>query len=226
MSQTLDIALQLIPLELLNTLFMVFASAIIATIIGLPLGVFLMLTSKGQLFENKKIYEMIAFFVNIGRSFPFAILIVALLPLTRVIMGTTLGTKASIVPLTIAAIPFVARMVELSLLEINKSVIEAAVVMGSSKLDLVKKVLIPESLASLVLSFTNLIINLIGLSAMAGLMGGGGLGKIAIQYGYYQFNVPLMIITVLVLIILVQIVQIIGNKIAKNINIKRGKISS
>jgi D-methionine transport system permease protein len=224
MEQNIHLALKLIPIEFLNTLYMVFASAFFSLIIGLPLGVILMITSVGQFAENKKIYSVLSTIVNIGRSFPFAILIVALIPFTRFIIGTSLGTTASIVPLTIAAIAFVARIVEVALMSVSKQVIEAAIVMGSKPIDIITKVLLQEALSPLVLGFTNVIVTLIGYSALAGLMGGGGLGKIAIQYGYYQFNVFLMVTTVIVLIILVQLVQLLGNKIAENIDKKRGKL--
>ena len=224
MEQNIHLALKLIPIEFLNTLYMVFASAFFSLIIGLPLGVILMITSVGQFAENKKIYSVLSTIVNISRSFPFAILIVALIPFTRFIIGTSLGTTASIVPLTIAAIAFVARIVEVALMSVSKQVIEAAIVMGSKPIDIITKVLLQEALSPLVLGFTNVIVTLIGYSALAGIMGGGGLGKIAIQYGYYQFNVFLMVTTVIVLIILVQLVQLLGNKIAENIDKKRGKL--
>lgn len=224
MQQNIHLALKLIPIEFLNTLYMVGVSGLLSLMIGLPLGVILMITGKGQIAENKNLNRFLGLIINMGRSFPFAILIVALIPLTRFIVGTSLGTTASIVPLTIAAIPFVARIVEVALLEVNKQVVEAASVMGSSRMQIILKVLIPEALSSLVLGFTNVLVTLIGYSALAGLMGGGGLGKIAIQYGYYQFNVFLMVTTVIILILLVQAIQWCGSKIAENINKKRGKI--
>jgi D-methionine transport system permease protein len=225
MTNNLHLALKLLPIELLNTLYMVFMSGLLALSIGLPLGICLMVTGKGQIAENKKLYSVLSIFINIGRSFPFAILIVALIPLTRLIVGTSLGTTASIVPLTIAAIPFVARIVEVALLQVNKQVIDAARVMGASRLQVILKVLLPEALPSLILGFTNVIITLVAYSALAGLMGGGGLGKIAIQYGYYQFNVFLMITTVIILILLVQAIQFIGSKLSEHYNKKRGKIA-
>lgn len=155
--------------------------------------------------------------------FSFAILIVALIPLTRWIVGTSLGTTAAIVPLSIAAIPFMARLVEGCLNEVDKGMIEAALVMGSTPRQIVAKILVPEALPSLILAATTTVINLIGYSAMAGTMGGGGLGKIAIQYGYQRFNPVLMFVTVIILIILVQAVQILGNAWARHLNRKRGK---
>lgn len=217
-----SLIVNLIPWELWNTLYMVACSIFFAILFGLPLGVILTITDKGHLKEKKTIHQILGSIVNIGRSFPFAILMVALIPFTRWIVGTSLGTTAAIVPLSLAAIPFVARLVEAALKEVDKGMIEAAVVMGSTPWQIITKVLIPEALPSLILAVTTTVINLIGYSAMAGTMGGGGLGKIAIQYGYQRFNLPLMIATVLVLIVVVQAVQILGNGWAKRINLKRG----
>jgi D-methionine transport system permease protein len=213
----------LVPLELWYTLYMVACSTLIAILIGLPLGVILTITDHGHLKENLWLHRLLGSLVNVGRSFPFAILMVALIPLTRWIVGTSLGTTASIVPLSIAAIPFMARLVEASLKEVDKGMIEAAIVMGSTPWQIISKVLIPEALPSLILAITTTVINLIGYSAMAGTMGGGGLGKIAIQYGYQRFNVPLMVATVLILIILVQVIQILGQTLTRRLNFKRGK---
>lgn len=213
----------LIPLELWNTIYMVACSTLIAILIGLPLGIILTLTDRGHLKENSGLHQILGSFVNIGRSFPFAILMVALIPVTRWIVGTSLGTTASIIPLSIAAIPFMARLAEASLKEVDKGVIEAAIVMGSTPGQIVRKILIPEALPSLILAATTTVINLIGYSAMAGTMGGGGLGKVAIQYGYQRFNPILMSVTVIILIILVQGIQFLGNRWARHLNLKRGK---
>lgn len=213
----------LIPVELWNTIYMVACATFIAILIGLPLGVILTITDRGHLKDNFWLHQILGSLVNIGRSFPFAILMVALIPLTRWVVGTSLGTTASIVPLSIAAIPFMARLVESSLKEVDKGMIEAALVMGSTSWQIITKVLIPETFPSLVLAITTTVINLIGYSAMAGTMGGGGLGKIAIQYGYQRFNVTLMIATVIILIFLVQFIQVTGNRLAKHLNFKRGK---
>lgn len=222
--ENLELAMTLIPIELWNTVAMVFVSTFLATLFGLPLGVILTVTDKGHLKENPFIHETLGTIVNMGRSFPFAILMIAVIPITRAIVGTSLGTVASIVPLTIAAIPFIARMVEVALNEVDKSLIESASVMGSTPFQIIHKVLIRESYPSLILAITSTIINLIGYSAMAGTMGGGGLGKVAIQYGYLRFNTFLIIVTVIVLILLVQLVQWVGNTLAKRINQKRGKV--
>ena len=221
--ETLKILQTLLPIEFWNTIYMVFCSTLIAVIFGLPLGIILTITDKGHLKEQKFIHQFLGTIVNIGRSFPFAILMIALIPVTRFLVGTSIGTTASIVPLSIAAIPFVARVVENSLKDVDKGMIEAAIVMGSTPWQIITKVLIPESLSSLILGITLTVINLIGYSAMAGTMGGGGLGKIAIQYGYQRFNIPLILITVVILIILVQFVQVLGHSLAKKVNHKRGK---
>jgi D-methionine transport system permease protein len=219
----LNLIWTLVPLELWNTLYMVACSMLIAILIGLPLGVVLTITDRGHLKENRWLHQGLGSIVNIGRSFPFAILMVALIPLTRWIVGTSLGTTASIVPLSIAAIPFMARLVEASLKEVDKGMIEAAIVMGSTPWQIITKVLIPESMPSLILAATTTIINLIGYSAMAGTMGGGGLGKIAIQYGYQRFNILLMVVTVIILIILVQAIQVAGHRWARALNFKQGR---
>jgi D-methionine transport system permease protein len=203
---------------------MVFFASVFAFAAGFPMGIALTVTAQGHLMENRPIHQILGTIVNVGRSFPFVILMVAVIPLTRLIVGTSLGTTASIIPLTIAAIPFVARVVEAALREVEKPMIEAAVVMGSTPRQIISKVLLPEALPALVLGMTTTIINLIGYSAMAGTMGGGGLGKIAIQYGYQRFNVFLIIVTVILLIILVQLVQWLGNRVAHHINKKRGKV--
>jgi D-methionine transport system permease protein len=203
----------MIALELWNTIYMVFASGFFATLIGLPLGIFL------TLFPQEKIISLL---VNIGRSVPFAILMVALIPVTRCLIGTSLGTTAAIVPLTIAAIPFVARVVEASLKEVDPHLIETATVMGSSTWQIVTKVLLPEALPSLYSGITLTLINLVGYSTMAGLIGGGGLGQLAIQYGYNRFNTTIMVSTIILLILLVQIIQWAGNALSHHILKKRG----
>lgn len=219
----LELALKLLPLELGNTLYMVFASAFFSILIGLPLGVLLTITDKGHLKENRMLYKALETAVNIGRSFPFAILMVALIPFTRWVVGTSLGTSASIVPLTVAAIPFFARLVETSLKEVDQHLLEAAIVMGSTTRQIICKALLPEALPSILSAITLTLINLIGYSAMAGLVGGGGLGQVAIQYGYNRFNTFIMAITVILLIAIVQIVQWLGKTVTTAILIKRGK---
>lgn len=219
------LAWDLLPLQLWNTIYMVLASTFFAVLIGLPLGVILTITDKGQIKQNLPLYKILETIVNIGRSFPFAILMVALIPFTRWIVGTSLGTTASIVPLTIAAAPFIAKLVETSLREVDVHILEAAVVMGSSTCHIITKVYLPEALTSILSAITLTIVNLIGYSAMAGLVGGGGLGQVAIQYGYNRFNTFIMILTVILLILLVQIFQWIGSGVVKSIHKKRGKLS-
>ncbi len=218
----LSLAFRLLPGAIWDTLYMVFVSAFFALLIGLPIGVILFITGKGQFKEKLKVHKILGTIVNIGRSFPFAILLIALIPFTRFIVGTSLGTTASIVPLSVAAAPFLARIVETALQGVNPSLIEAAIVMGSSPWQIIKKVLIPEAFPSLILSFTVVIVNLVGYSAMAGLVGGGGLGTVAIQYGYQRFNGFLMFWTVVLLIIIVQLIQWLGNKWANSILTRRG----
>jgi D-methionine transport system permease protein len=221
----IDLALNLLPLQLWNTIYMVLVATFFSVVIGLPLGVILTITDQGQIKQNGKVYKILETVVNIGRSFPFAILMVALIPFTRWIVGTSLGTTASIVPLTIAAAPFVARLIETSLKEVDRHILEAAVVMGSNSWQIVTKVLLPEALPSIVSAITLTVVNLIGYSAMAGLVGGGGLGQVAIQYGYNRFNTFIMVVTVILLILLVQIVQWIGGGLTTSISRKRGKLS-
>lgn len=201
-----------------ETCYMVAVSTIISTLIGLPLGVILTVTRKGHIMENTALNASLGAIVNATRSTPFIILMVAIIPITRMIVGTSIGTTAAIVPLTISAAPFIARIIESSLLEIDHGVIEAAQAMGASPMQIVAKVLLPEALHSIVLGITLAIISLIGYSAMAGALGGGGLGDLAIRYGYQRFRVDIMIATVIVLIAQVQIVQSLGNYLSKKLN--------
>lgn len=223
-SENMELAFQLLPFQTLNTLYMVFASAFFSLWIGLPIGILLTITSKGHICENLKIYKILGLVVNIGRSFPFAILMVVLLPFTRWVVGTGLGTTAAIVPLTIAAIPFIARLVETCLQEVDRNILEAAIVMGSSPWQIIRKVLLKESLPSLISAVTLTLISLVGYSAMAGLVGGGGLGQVAIQYGYQRFNIFIMTTTVILLICLVQAIQWLGGYAAQTLLKKQGKL--
>ncbi len=222
MEDKFALAMQLLPIELLNTIYMVVASCFFACLFGLPLGILLTITAKGHIKETPWLYKILDTIVNIGRSFPFAILLVAIIPFTRFIVGTSLGTTASIVPLSIAAIPYVARLVETALRETNKEIIEAARVMGSSTWQIITKVLLIEQTPTLIQGLTLTLINLIGYSAMAGMVGGGGLGKVAIQYGYMRFDMFIMSCTVILMILLVQLTQVSGNRLAMNIYKKRG----
>ncbi len=224
MQSNFDLALQLLPSQLGNTLYMVFASAFFALLLGLPLGLILILTGKGRLKQNLPVYKTLESLVNIGRSFPFAILMVALIPFTRWLIGTSLGTTASIVPLSLAAAPFFARLVESNLAEVDSHLIEAGTIMGSNVWQIILKILLPEALPSLISSMTLTLVNLVGYSAMAGLVGGGGLGQVAIQYGYNRFNTPIMVLTIALLILLVQCIQWVGNAAVYAVNKHRGKL--
>lgn len=201
-----------------ETCYMVAASTIMATVIGIPLGVILTVTRKDHILPNVAINSILGAIVNATRSTPFIILMVAIIPLTRMIVGSSIGTTAAIVPLTISAAPFIARIIESSLLEINPGVIEAAQAMGASPMQIITKVLLPEALHSIVLGVTLAIISLIGYSAMAGALGGGGLGDLAIRYGYQRFQLDVMITTVIILIIMVQAMQSFGNWMSKKLN--------
>jgi len=194
-----------------QTLYMVFASGIIASIFGLPLGVVLFTTRQKNILANTFFNTVLATMTNIVRSIPFIILLVAIIPFTRFIAGTSIGTTAAIVPLSISAIPFIGRLVETSLTEVAGGLIEAGIAMGATPIQIIKKILIPEALPGIIRGITITLIALIGYSAMAGAIGGGGLGDLAIRYGYQRFNVEIMIATIIVLIIIVQLVQWAGD---------------
>lgn len=201
----------------LETLYMVSVSALLAMVLGLPLGLLLVITDPSSVLPNPGINQILGTVINAGRSLPFIILLVAIIPLTRLIVGTTIGSTAALVPLTLSAIPFYARVAETSLLEVDRGLVEAAEAMGCNYWQIIRKVLIPEALPSLVLGLTIMIISLIGYSAMAGVVGGGGLGDLAIRYGYQRFNTTVMVITVVLLIVLVQLVQWLGDAIARRL---------
>ena len=203
-----------------ETLYMVGVSAAISTILGVPLGVILVTTSRGHILENLPVNRVLGAVANATRSTPFIILMVAIIPLTRVLAGTSIGTNAAIVPLSIAAIPFVGRIVEASLREVDFGLIEAAQSMGASPFQIISRVLIPEAMPSIVLGLTLSVISLIGYSAMAGAIGGGGLGDLAIRFGYQRFRVDVMIATVVILIALVQLVQSAGDFVSHRLNKK------
>ena len=223
--ENIHLTLRLVPLELLNTLYMVILATFFALLFGLPIGVILFLTGRGGLKQKPLLHGVLGFIVNIGRSIPFAILMVAVIPFTRLIVGTSIGTTAAIVPLSLAAAPFFARLVETALAEIDRGLIDAALVMGSTTGQIVHKVLLPEALPLLISNSTLTMVNLVGYSAMAGLVGGGGLGKIAIQYGYQRFNSFLMVVTLIILLLLVEVIQWVGNAFVKQLYKKRGKCS-
>ena len=210
--------LRLIGEATLDTLWMVGVSAAIATLVGLPLGIFLATSGKGELFAAPLVNKALGFVVNATRSTPFIILVVAIIPFTRLLVGTSIGTKAAIVPLTIAATPFVARLIEGAIREVDQGLVEAARAMGASPLQIVRKVLVPEALPAIVLALTLAIVSLLGFSAMVGAVGGGGLGDLGIRYGYQRFMPDVMAVVVVVLIVLVQLVQSIGDRLSRRLN--------
>ena len=199
----------------LETLYMVFISSAVCIILGVPLGVLLLVTSKGYFWDSPRFYGILAAIVNALRSIPFIILMVAIIPLTKFIVGTSIGTTAAIVPLTIGTVPFIGRLVETSLRTVPHGLIEAAQSMGATPWQIVRRVLIPEAMPELIQNFTITIIVIIGFSAMAGTIGGGGLGDLAIRYGYMRFRADVMISTVIILISMVQIVQWIGDYLTR-----------
>ncbi|MGN8834062.1 methionine ABC transporter permease [Allisonella histaminiformans] len=198
-----------------ETLYMVAVSMICASILGIPLGILLVVTEKGEILACPAINKPLAFIINMIRSIPFIILMVAIIPFTRFLVDTSIGTTAAIVPLTIAAIPYIARMVETSIREIPSGLIEAAESMGATPMQIIRKVLLPEALPSILESLTVVIVSLVGASAMAGTIGGGGLGDLAIRYGYQRFQADVMIATIIVLVIVVQLIQFIGNYLSR-----------
>ena len=210
--------LGLIAWSTLDTLAMVGVATILATLIGLPLGVYLATSGEGELFAAPRVNWLLGLIVNATRSTPFIILVVAIVPFTRLIAGTSIGTRAAIVPLTIAAIPFIARLIEGAIREVDHGLIEAARAMGASPLQIVWKVLLPEAMPAITLALTLAIVSLLGFSAMVGAVGGGGLGDLGIRYGYQRFMPDVMAIVVIVLILLVQGVQTTGDKLARRLN--------
>jgi len=211
---------ELVIPSLFETLYMVFFSTIFSLLIGFPLGILLVITDKDNIWEKPLFNKVLGSIVNVLRSFPFIILMILLFPLSKLLIGKTIGTTATIVPLSIAAAPFVARIIEGSLREVDKGVIESSLAMGATVSQIIRKVLIPESLPSIILGITLTIINLIGYSAMAGAIGGGGLGDLAIRFGYYGFQTDVMIVAVFVIVVLVQGVQFLGNYISLKVNKK------
>jgi D-methionine transport system permease protein len=202
----------------LDTLFMVAAAASIGALVGLPLGVFLATSGRGELFAAPAVNRALGFVVNATRSTPFIILVVAIIPFTRLVAGTSIGTGAAIVPLTVAAIPFIARIVEGAIREVDGGLVEAARAFGATPLQIALKVLIPEALPGIVLGLTLALVSLLGFSAMVGAVGGGGLGDLGIRYGYQRFMPDVMAVVVVILIVLVQTVQTLGDRLARRLN--------
>lgn len=210
-----EMLLNLLLKGLWQTTQMVAAAGLIGTLIGLPMGVFLATSGKGELFAAPKTNRVIGLIVNALRSTPFIILVVAIIPLTRFITGTSIGTIAAIVPLTISTVPFVARLIEAAIREVDKGLIEAARAMGATPYQIVAKVLLAEALPGITLALTLTLVSLIGYSAMVGAVGGGGLGDLGIRYGYQRFMPEVMLAVVAVLIVLVQAVQSAGDHLAR-----------
>jgi D-methionine transport system permease protein len=216
-----DILISMLPNATYETVFMTIASTIFASILGLPLGTYLYSCSPAGLTPQRITYNVVSRVVNLLRSMPFIILMILLIPVTRLIVKTSIGPQAAIVPLSIAAAPFVARIVESALCEVDRGVLTAARAMGSTDFQIIRKVLIPEAMPALVSGLALTIINLIGYSAMAGAIGGGGLGYLAINYGYYRFRTDVTIAAVIIILILVEAVQITGTMISRSLLSKR-----
>jgi D-methionine transport system permease protein len=214
----LNETLKLLAQGTYETLYMVIISGLISILGGLPLGIILFTTRKDNILDNPIYNKSLGFLVNIVRAIPFIILLVALVPLTRLIVGTSIGTNAAIVPLSIGVIPFVARIVENALVEVNASLIQTGIAMGASPKQIISKILLPEAMPAIINGITVTLITLIGYSAMAGAVGGGGLGSVAINYGYMRFDTKIMTATVLILIVLVYLIQFIGDWLAKLID--------
>jgi D-methionine transport system permease protein len=209
---------ELLFLALGETLWMVFASALFGTLFGVPLGIALHITKPGQIAAQPVFNKILGIVVNVGRSVPFIILLVAIIPLTRLIIGTSIGTNAAIVPLTIGAIPFLARLVEGALMEIPAGLIEAAQAMGATHRQIIRKVMLPEALPGILNAVVITLVALVNYSAMAGAIGGGGLGDVGIRYGYQRFDPAIMLITVAILVVMVQLIQSIGERLVKRVD--------
>lgn len=210
-SAMIDLILQ----ATLDTLYMVAVSGLISTLVGLPLGIMLYVTRPRQILAKPVLNQVLSIVTNIGRSIPFIILMVAIIPFTRMLVGTSIGINAASVPLTIAAIPFVARLVEAALNEISPGLIEAAQAMGATPWQIIRKVLIPEARGGIMTGLTITVVTLVSYSAMAGAVGGGGLGDLGIRYGYNRFNPTIMLITVVILVIMVQGFQSLGDYLVR-----------
>ena len=201
-----------------DTLYMTVVSTFFGYLIGIPLGIALTLTDKNGLRQNQAVYRLLDVIINITRSVPFLILLIVVMPLTKLLAGKSYGSTATIVPLTLAAAPLIGRMVESSLKEVNKGVIEAAVSMGAKTGTIVLKVLIGEARTSLLVGVTIVLGTVLGYSAMAGVVGGGGLGDIAIRYGYYRYDTPVMLVTLVFIVAIVQLMQFVGTLLAKRMD--------
>lgn len=201
-----------------QTIYMVMFSGVIGFAVGIPLGVILHITKKGGLLENVQVNKVLGAIVNIGRSVPFLVLMVAIIPFTKLLVGSFIGTTAAIVPLTIGAIPFVARLIEGALIEVSTGLVEAAQSMGATPMQIITKVLLPEALPTILNSVTITLVTLVSYSAMAGTVGGGGLGDVAIRYGFHRYDLTIMAVTVVMLIVLVQIIQSAGDALVRRVD--------
>lgn len=200
-----------------QTLYMVGWSLLFGTVLGTAMALALALCRKGGLAENRAVYTVVSIYINIVRSIPFVILLVAIMPLTRAVVGTTIGSTAALVPLIVYISPYLARLIENSLLEISPGILEAAQAMGATTPQIIRYFLIPETLGSIVLGLTTGTVGLLGASAMAGYVGGGGVGDLALTYGYEKMNTPLMVLTVVILVVLVQLLQLAGNTLSRRL---------
>lgn len=203
-----------------QTVIMTLTSGFFGFVLGLPIGVLLYVTRPGQIAENKKLYRVMSALVNIFRSIPFIILLVWMIPFTRIIVGTSIGLQAAIVPLTVGAAPFIARMVENAMLEIPSGLVEAARAMGATPMQIIRKILLPEAMPGLVNAATITLITLVGYSAMGGAVGAGGLGQIGYQYGYIGYDATVMNTVLVLLVVLVYLIQLCGDRIAKAVTHK------
>ncbi len=211
---------ELIGTAVLETIYMVFVGAFFALLIGTPIGIIFYITQKDGIAENQLVHQVLGFIVNVTRSIPYVILMILMIPLTRMLIGTTVGTTATIFSLAASAAPFFSRLVEAALQEVDSGVLEAAKAMGSTNWDIIFRVLIPEALPSLISATTTTIINIVGYTAMAGSLGGGGLGAVAVRYGLYRRENGILLITVVLIVLMVQIIQFIGSRFAAKINKK------
>ncbi|MGE5578392.1 MAG: methionine ABC transporter permease [Syntrophothermus sp.] len=212
------LTLSILAKALVETMYMVGVAVTLSVLFGVPLGVLLVVTGPRHILERPLLNRVLGAVINVGRSVPFIILMVAIIPFTRLVVGTSIGTTAAMVPLTVAAIPFVARLVESALQEVDRGVIEAAQAMGASPWQIIVKVLLPEAMPGLVLGVTITTVSLIGYSAMAGAVGGGGLGDLAVRYGYQRFRGDIMVATVVTLIVVVQVIQSFGDWTARRLD--------
>ncbi|MBL0387500.1 ABC transporter permease [Tumebacillus sp. ITR2] len=203
-----------------ETMYMVSLSTLFTALIGLPLGILVVLTSPGHLLQNRGVYAVLSFIINIFRSIPFIILMIMLIPFTQILVGTSIGVTAAIPPLVIGSAPFFARLVEVSLREVDKGVIEMSQSMGATTWQIIARVLLPEARSGIVAGITITLVALVGYTAMAGVIGGGGLGDLAIRYGYQRFQTDVMIVTTVIMIVLVQVFQSVGDKLVRRFNRK------